>query len=463
MSNRLSPIALSIFVLALVVSRLPLLSGGFGSDPDSWRNAIAGLHSLDVGHYQPSRVPGFPVFDLIVMALVRGGPLATNGAMLLAGIAAALVFWRVAERAVPGRAALAATAFAFGAPLWVQSGQTMDYALGTCFLLGCYAALIATRPGPAGVLLALAAGCRPSLALVAPAAVLYLAVARAGLGPSARFVLAFAVTLTIVFAPVMLWSGARAAPSDFGFHARRQHVTMDSVIPVLRAAAAFTLGKLGFLVAAAALVVAARRALMGRGLARRTPEPATTARQSVQSNSRSHLPYSVFEMSSVVALLAFYLVIPLDVGYLVPLVPLALLLVFRALPGRGWAAVLALVIASEPLAMPVLVERRVAPGHLLLERAQRRADIAATRAIAAREVADSTVFVLGRFGIQRLMWIRPELERTSLAWSPFYAAGIALRDPARPRAFAAYLASHQVDSLKRAGYDIEFLEAGETP
>jgi hypothetical protein len=132
--------------------------------------------------------------------------------------------------------------------------------------------------------------------------------------------------------------------------------------------------------------------------------------------------------------------------------------VFRALPGLGWAVVLAVAIVSEPLVVPLLGERRMAAGHLFQERAQRRSDLAETRSLAGRAGADSTVFVLGRFGIQRLMWIRPDLERTPLAWMPFHAEGIALSDPARAREYAAYLSTAQIDSLEAAGYAIERLD-----
>ena len=68
------------------------------------------------------------------------------------------------------------------------------------------------------------------------------------------------------------------------------------------------------------------------------------------------------------------------------------------------------------------------------------------------------MFVLGRFGIQRLMWIRPGLERTPLAWMPFHAEGVALRDRGRAREYAAYLSTAQIDSLQAAGYAIERLD-----
>ena len=454
-SNRQSIIPISIFVSALAISRIPLLSGGFGSDPDAWRNAVAGLHSLHIGHYEPSRVPGFPVFDLLVMGLVRHGPLATNAAMLIAGIIAALLFWRVARHALRERSGLAAVAFAFGTPLWVQSGQTMDYALGTAFALGGYLALIRGRAGLAGILLACAAGSRLSLVLLAPGALFFIVAARDGLTACVRFVLGFAVTLLALFVPVLLWSGSTAAPSDFAFHARRQHVTFATLVPVLRAAVAFTLGKLGFLVVATGLVVAARRALLKRGS---LVGARAAARRPAHAVEHQDLSYRVFEWFAVIALVVFYLIIPLDVGYLVPVVPFALLLVFRALPGLGWAVVLAVAIMSEPLVVPLLGERRVAAGSLFQERAQRRADLAETRSLADRVGADSTVFVLGRFGIQRLMWIRPGFERTRLAWMPFHAEGVALRDPTRAREYAAYLSAAQLDSLQAAGFAIERLD-----
>ena len=60
-------------LLATLLSRLPLLAPGFGSETNAWRNAVAAPHMRELGHYQPIRLPGSPVFDGITAVVVCGG------------------------------------------------------------------------------------------------------------------------------------------------------------------------------------------------------------------------------------------------------------------------------------------------------------------------------------------------------------------------------------------------------
>src|SRR5580765_7917805 len=82
--------ATATFAAAVAVSRVPLVGGGFGSDDDSWRNAVAATRMHALGHYVPSRAPGFPVFETLLSVLVGHGWLVTNGVTALAGVIAAV-------------------------------------------------------------------------------------------------------------------------------------------------------------------------------------------------------------------------------------------------------------------------------------------------------------------------------------------------------------------------------------
>src|SRR5258708_11333263 len=161
-----------------VLTRLPLLFGGYGSDNDSWRNIAAALHMREAGRYIPSRIPGFPVFEGVAALLAPGGWILTNLASVVAATIGLALFagllrdLDVRDRRWPW------LALAFGAAMWVQVSQTIDYAYGFAFFIGAWRLVLRSRYVSAGVLLALATGCRASYVVVVGAVLLLLSARR---------------------------------------------------------------------------------------------------------------------------------------------------------------------------------------------------------------------------------------------------------------------------------------------
>ena len=241
-------------LVAVLLSRLPLLGGGFGSSAEAWRNAVAALHMRELGRYLPFRMPSFPVFEGFTALLIPGGSFATNAAAAVASLVAVLAFVRVARRAGIARPFWPTVAFAFGAPLWVSSTMTIDFAFGLAFVLFAYSTALDRRGAWTGLLLALAAGCRPILWLLFPPMLVVLLARGAKPGTVGRFAVTF-VAISVVLAILVL---ANAPPGQFGgsLGYRFQHlVTPQVIVPVLRRAAVFSLGKLGILVAALGLKI----------------------------------------------------------------------------------------------------------------------------------------------------------------------------------------------------------------
>ncbi len=133
---------LVVLILAVVVTRLPLLPLGYGSDGDGWRVAWSASTLWHSGNYQPSRFPGFPVYEILSAPFIGiGGPLLSNAATLLAFMITILLFrMLLREWEIPSANILVAT-FAFLPILWKNSTVTMDYLWGllcvvAAFLLG---------------------------------------------------------------------------------------------------------------------------------------------------------------------------------------------------------------------------------------------------------------------------------------------------------------------------------------
>src|SRR5712692_1687428 len=59
--------------------RLPWLPTGYGAETDSYRVALSALHLWRDGEFLPSRLPGYPVHELLMAPFVLlGGSVATN-------------------------------------------------------------------------------------------------------------------------------------------------------------------------------------------------------------------------------------------------------------------------------------------------------------------------------------------------------------------------------------------------
>jgi hypothetical protein len=436
------------FAIVVLLSRLPLVGGGYGSDDDAWRNAVAAVHMRALGHYLPSRVPGFPVFETILAALVPWGWLATNGAAILAGVVAAVLFLVLAERLRVRSPRWLATGFAFGGAVWVAAAQTMDYAFGIALLLGAYLALHSRRPVWAGVLLALAAGCRASNAALCASALLFLSVRRDGWRAGLAFLAAFGVAATAIFLPVLLSPAVGDLRAHAAYHVARAHVTPANAAIVVREAVVFGFGKLGAIVPVVGLAATA----LALPLRRRRPPGADPDRAAALA----------FEASAALVIAAIFLLVPYESAYLLPALPFVMLLAGRVLP-RGWVAGWALVLTLETLVQPLFNVHRVIPGRLFLERAQRRADLEETQSLAALRPAAPTIYVVGRFRTHRLLLLDPGLERRAPAWAPFTGPGVALLAADRGRGYAAALTPQQSDSLRAAGWTVSPWQARAGP
>jgi hypothetical protein len=154
--------------LLILLSRLPLLGHGYGSDADAWRAIQAGQHLLDTGHYLPSRPPGYPLPEY-VLALLLQCRIATPWVVgfisaVLSGVAACLMALVVAPFGGWWRAAAAAVALAFTPVVFVASLGGMDSIWGLTFFLAATLCVLRSRWPWAAFWLGLAAASRPTYA-----------------------------------------------------------------------------------------------------------------------------------------------------------------------------------------------------------------------------------------------------------------------------------------------------------
>ncbi len=440
-----------------VLGRLPLLFGGYGTDPDAWRNAVAALRMHVEGRYIPSRIPGFPVYEGLLFLVSPLGWIATNAVSIGAGLLAALFLVRIARRLGLAHAAWIGLALLLAAPMWVRAAQTMDYAVGILFLLAAYEALLTGNPLVAGFGFALAAGTRLTLGFLAGPAVLYLLVARARPRRMAQFAAAFLGATALVFLPVMLSPDARHLGSEFRGHVAHHHAVLPD-LPVLVKDAAVTLfTKAGLLVLAAGLLTTAVRRFRRPPAPERPPlrlVPETLANPTPLEDRPSRPGALAFEAASIVVLAAFYLLIPYEPAYLLPVLPLGLLLLGRVL-SRGWMAALAVAMATAVLVFPDFGALRVYPGRLIHEVQRREALQERTDRLAGLRPETPTVYLVSRFEVHRLLVRDRSLMPTEAGWAPFRASGVALWARNHTRGYASELNADQTAALAKEGIRVE--------
>jgi hypothetical protein len=423
-----------VLAAAFLAVRLPLLGGGYGTDTDAYRVVLAARYLWSHGEYLPSRLPGFPLHELVTALLIWGGPLVTNLATALAALAGVLVFARLARRLRVPAPGLAVLGFAFTPYLIVTSTGTLDYHWALTALLTAYLLTVQGRPRAAGLLVGLAVGFRITSALfLLPLLLLLL---RQGRRRDAVHLAATAlITAFVAYLPV-------AIPYRFRFlDYADSRVSPDGVIRVV---GQWALGAMGALAVLAAVALSWRRVLM---------LPRAAARD----------PHLLAWLLAVALWTAAFLRLPVDLGYLVPVYPFGFLLLAVTLRRTLFAAVLAVILLAGFVDLdiqqlhnfdPRIAIQTVRPSWrvagLPSDQIARRRWVRYARAIPEAPVPEhSVVLTMGAFpDVAVLNWSRLRyavVERDRRAISMLSDNG-SLTDPARD---VVYLAVSTPDVLAR--------------
>ena len=317
------PFAFLPLALAFIAVRLPWIDTGYGTDPDGWRVALTANFLWSEAEYFPSRLPGYPLHELISSLPIKGGWIFEGGwvwsnlSTVLISLVGVYLFAALAQKLdLPNRGALT-LAFAFTPLLWINSVMTIDYMWALTFMLGAYLALLNRAPTAAGIILGLAAGFRmTSLLMLLPFwLLLWRSNQREGIRPLTTASLA---TTFVVYVPVLMVYGLnmlnfydRAVPLDEFF----RRLGKDG------------LGVIGALALLFAVVISLPRL---RGLLRDL------------WNDTHVLVWAAV----IVVYFASYTRLPHEIAYLIPLFPFGYFLLSRYLSRGLLVGVLAVVVVS---------------------------------------------------------------------------------------------------------------------
>jgi len=163
----------SLVVLAAMLY-IPLAFLGYGSDSDSFNVVRTGQYFVETLDYIPSRLPGYFVHEVFVYFLnLAGGSLLSNLGSVAMALLLLVSFNRVCRILLVPHPNLLTLVLMIHPFVWVNAASTIDYlwALGFAFL--GFERLLKKKYIAASMLLALAIGCRLSTALVIGLFLLY--------------------------------------------------------------------------------------------------------------------------------------------------------------------------------------------------------------------------------------------------------------------------------------------------
>ncbi|MBK5285109.1 MAG: hypothetical protein JJE25_06870 [Bacteroidia bacterium] len=162
-----------IFAFVILLTRIPFIFSGFGTDEDSWGIALTAININQLHQYEVSRFPGFPVHEIISALFISGGAVVLNLLTAIMSALAVLFFVCFLQEKHFRYPYLAGFVFAFTPVVFIHSTDTIDYMWATAFIMLSFWMMEKNKLIFSALMLGLATGCRiTSLVMLMPFCVL---------------------------------------------------------------------------------------------------------------------------------------------------------------------------------------------------------------------------------------------------------------------------------------------------
>ncbi|MFI5163825.1 MAG: ArnT family glycosyltransferase [Bacteroidia bacterium] len=146
--------------LTVLISRIPFLFAGFGSEEDSWLLPLTAKNIALSGQYELSRAPGHPLQEIIYSCMWNSVPFYYNLLSAVMSVIAVLFFALSLKQLGFKHYLFAAYAFAFTPIVFISSTYTIDYMPAMAFVMVSFYFLLRNYFLLSGVFLGLAIGFR---------------------------------------------------------------------------------------------------------------------------------------------------------------------------------------------------------------------------------------------------------------------------------------------------------------
>jgi hypothetical protein len=306
-----------LLVVIVLLSRLPFLSDGYGLDGDSWSVAIASKYWSDTGVYEASRLPGFPVHEFLCSKLIGFGAIGLNALSAVFSAIAVLFFAMILRTLRFKYSFLASLTFSMVPVFYISSTTTIDYVLAIAFILGGMYFLLRNKLLIAGCLIGLAIGTRITSGAMVVSMSIMLAEndgIKNNIKRISRFILPALITGFLLYIPVLRRYGI-----DFFTY---YNIPYPAIAKVLFKFAFEVWGVIGFL---GLLISTGLLFLPNRITAKKFLFPRSI-------NERFVVSWLVTIDLYIIA----YLKLPMEGGYLIPIIPFVILIFGKYLYNKAF-------------------------------------------------------------------------------------------------------------------------------
>lgn len=440
--------AFLLLLLLVLLSRLPFLFAGYGSDADAWRVAATAYRLQEEGVYRVSRMPGYPLHEFLAAPFVLAGGAPLANATSLAAMLLLLAAWRRLTRTAARHPALLLVCLAFTPVLWKNSTTTMDYLWSLLFIILSFERLLSADPGKhtagfvtPGALLGFAVGFRPANAVMILPLLVLLRTRRTPLRATSAFFAGACVAALLSFLPVLAAYGPlvwvtqtvalnAAPPSPPGEH-----------LLLFAYRSTYLLGPLA-VIAALFILCRGGRVPAGPPKAGDPPPPVLAA--------------------GAAAPFLLYLLFPYEREYLIPSIPFVFLLLDRVAT-RAHLLIFTAAVVSLAVVTPDVVRHsgfRGTPGlnlhdGLLQQHVRTQQRIRALREELGTLPLDGPAVVMAGNGPE--IWLENDLFRrdTAAFWTRF--PEVVVHQRRDPRVHILYgLPAAELTLVREAGYRVYF-------
>ncbi len=330
---RSTVLPLTIVLSITLVSRLPFIDAGYGNDPDSWGVAETARQISLTGAYSVSRFPGYPVQEVVSSLLWPWGAPVLNLATVFMSVLATCFFYLICRHIDVPYPMLTALVMAFTPVIFIASTATIDYMWALGFLMGSTYFVLRRQPLLAGIFLGGAIGCRiTSGVMLAPLAILLVFQTNSS-RTRTRDMMIFVMSACSLGAMAFLLPYLTYGPSFFAYNPGVSKSIFDTVIDTVRKASVGVWGRIGAIVLTLCVAILP---FTNR----------TTEEHSVYLRFKNSPMFAAVLVAIVLQGIAFVL-LPHESGYLIPVVPLLILLLANL--SKRWVYVVlcgAIVISS---------------------------------------------------------------------------------------------------------------------
>jgi hypothetical protein len=151
---------LLIFGVVIVLTRIPFLFDGFGSEEDAWGLIVTARNIYSTGLYEVSRLPGHPIHELFLALIHKLPPWFINLLTAFTSTLGVVFFVKILKHYNIENALWAGIALAFTPVFFINSTNVMDYTWASTLIILSTYYTIKKQPTLSGILLGIAVGFR---------------------------------------------------------------------------------------------------------------------------------------------------------------------------------------------------------------------------------------------------------------------------------------------------------------